>query len=47
VVSVQYATIVPMTDADIAGDNVSRDASEALCIRNTVHRERSKGPCTW
>ena len=34
-VSVQYATIVPMTDADIAGDNVSRDASAAVAARRT------------
>jgi hypothetical protein len=34
-VSVQYATIVPMTDADIARDNVSRDAYAAIAARRT------------
>jgi hypothetical protein len=35
VVSVQYATIVPMTDAEIARDNVSRDAYAAVAARRT------------
>jgi hypothetical protein len=35
VVSVQYATIVRMTDADIARDNVSRDAYVAVAARRT------------
>jgi hypothetical protein len=35
VVSVRYATIVPMTDADIARDNISRDAYAAVAARRT------------
>jgi hypothetical protein len=35
VVSAQYATIVPMTDADIARDNISRDAYAAVAARRT------------
>jgi hypothetical protein len=35
VVSVQYATIVPMTDADIARDNLSREAYAAVAARRT------------
>ena len=34
-VSVRYATIVPMTDADIARDNVSRDAYATIAARRT------------
>ena len=35
-VSVQYATIVPMTDADIARDDVSRDARRCFRSPHTV-----------
>jgi hypothetical protein len=35
VVSVQFATIVPMTDAGIARGNISRDAYAAAAARRT------------
>jgi hypothetical protein len=35
VVSVRYATIVPVTDADIARDNISREAYAAVAARRT------------